>query len=216
MSEPQAVGTERVGEAAVYVVSYVEVMPPAMGEAAALLRQYREMSRTDAGHGRLEVLQQHGRRGHVAIVEQWQDQQTFTAHAMAAHTRHFREQLRPLCTSPYDERLHHGLARGAPLTASTTDATYVLTHADAVPPAKDDAVALLLQLAETSRTESGNVRFEVWQQHSRPNHLTVVEIWQNQEAFDAHAMAAHTRHFREQFQPLSGSLYDERLYRALA
>ena len=28
-------------------------------------------------------------------------------------------------------------------------------------------------------------------------------------------MAAHTRQFREQFQPMSGSLYDERLYQAL-
>lgn len=28
-------------------------------------------------------------------------------------------------------------------------------------------------------------------------------------------MAAHTRRFREQFQPLTGSLYDERLYRTL-
>jgi hypothetical protein len=28
-------------------------------------------------------------------------------------------------------------------------------------------------------------------------------------------MAAHTRQFRQQFQPMSGSLYDERLYQAL-
>jgi hypothetical protein len=28
-------------------------------------------------------------------------------------------------------------------------------------------------------------------------------------------MAAHTRQFRDKFQPMSGSLYDERLYKAL-
>ena len=215
MSEPQAARTDSVSEAAVYVVSYVEVTPPSTGDAAALLRRYREVSRTDAGHMRLEVLQQYGRPGHFAIVERWQDQQAFEAHATAAHTRHVRERLRPLCASPYDERLHHGLAIDATLPSSTAGATYVLTHADAVPPAKDDALALLQQLAEMSRTERGNLRFEVLQQRNRPNHLTVVEIWQDQEALDAHVMAAHTRHFREQFQPLSGSLYDERLYQAL-
>ena len=42
-----------------------------------------------------------------------------------------------------------------------------------------------------------------------------MEIWQNQQTFEAHAMTVHTRQFREQFQPLSGSLYGERLYQAL-
>jgi quinol monooxygenase YgiN len=42
-----------------------------------------------------------------------------------------------------------------------------------------------------------------------------VEIWQDQQALDAHIMAAHTRQFRVAFQPMTGSLYDARLYRAL-
>jgi quinol monooxygenase YgiN len=74
---------------------------------------------------------------------------------------------------------------------------------------------LLKQLAEASRTDDGSVRFEVLQQGSRQNHFTLVEIWQDQQAFEAHVMAAHTKQFREKFQPLTGSLYDERLYRAL-
>lgn len=69
--------------------------------------------------------------------------------------------------------------------------------------------------AETSRKDAGNVRFEVWQQTSRQNHSTIVEVWQDQPAFEAHVRAGHTRQFREKFQPLSGSLYDERLYKAL-
>jgi quinol monooxygenase YgiN len=59
------------------------------------------------------------------------------------------------------------------------------------------------------------MRFEVLQQNSRQNHCTIVEVWRDQPALEAHAMAAHTRHFRDRFQPLSGSLYDERLYKAL-
>jgi quinol monooxygenase YgiN len=181
----------------------------------ALLKQYREASRKDAGNVRLEVLQQHGRPDHFALVEVWQDQQTFEAHGRAVHTTQLRDMLQPLRVSPYDERLHKGLAIGAVQAAYAVGTICVVTHADAIPPGKDEALALLQQLAEASRHEAGNVRFEVLQQHNRQNHCTLVEIWQDQQALETHAMAAHTQHFRDKFQPLSGSLYDERLYQAL-
>jgi len=186
-----------------------------MAEAATLLRNYRDMSRTDEGHVYVEVLQQGGRPDHFAIVETWQDQKVFEAHSSAAHTRAFHERLQPLRSSPYDERLHQGLAIGAMRASHVAGATYVVTHADAIPPAKDEAMALLQQLAEVSHGDDGSVHFEVLQQRSRPNHFTIVEIWQDQKALEAHVMAAHSRQFRERFQPMSGSLYDERLYQAL-
>jgi quinol monooxygenase YgiN len=210
-----AARADEASEAAVYVVSYIEVMPPAQGEAMTLLRQYREASRKEVGNVRLEVLQQSGRPDHFALVEVWQDQQTFEAHGRAAHTTHLRDKLQPLRISPFDERLHKGLAIGAMPAAGVAGAIYVVTHADAIPPGKDEALVLLKQLAEASRNDAGNVRFEVLQQSSRQNHCTIVEIWQDQQALEAHAMAAHTRQFRDKFQPLSGSLYDERLYKAL-
>jgi len=39
-----------------------------------------------------------------------------------------------------------------------------------------------------------------------------VEAWKDRNAFDAHGMAAHTRQFRDRLAPMSGALYDERLY----
>jgi quinol monooxygenase YgiN len=206
---------DEASEAVVYVVSYIEVMPPSTGEAITLFRQYREASRKESGNMRLEVLQQSGRPDHFALVEVWKDQQTFEAHGRAAHTTQLRDKLQPLRVSPQDERLHRGLAVGAMQTAHTASATYVVTHADAIPPGKDEALALLKQLAEASRNDTGNIRFEVLQQTNRQNHCTIVEIWQDQQTLEAHARAAHTRQFRDKFQPLSGSLYDERLYKAL-
>jgi quinol monooxygenase YgiN len=161
------------------------------------------------------VMQQRGRPDHFAILEVWPDQQAFDAHAVAAHTRQCHEQLRSLCVSLVDERLHSGLAIGSMSASQAAGATYVLTHADAIPPAKDEATRSLQRLAEASRKDEGNRRFEVLQQRGRQNHFTIVEIWQDQQAFDAHTMAAHTRQFRAQFQPLTGSLYDERLYQVL-
>jgi quinol monooxygenase YgiN len=109
MGEQQTARADEARDAAVYVVAYLEVRPPSTGEAAAVLRQYRAASRTDAGHGRLEVLQQSGRPDHFALVELWQDQKALEAHAMAAHTRQFREQFQPMSGSLYDERLYHAL-----------------------------------------------------------------------------------------------------------
>ncbi len=84
-----------------------------------------------------------------------------------------------------------------------------------IPPRKDDGAASLAQLAGNSRRDAGNLGFDVLQQTSRPNHFTVVEIWKDRPAFDAHGMAPHTRQFRGQLAPMSGALYDERLYVAL-
>jgi quinol monooxygenase YgiN len=39
-----------------------------------------------------------------------------------------------------------------------------------------------------------------------------VEAWKDRYAFDAHGMAGHTRQFRDRLAPMSGALYDERLY----
>jgi quinol monooxygenase YgiN len=215
MAEGHAGHANEASAAAVYVVAYVEVMPASATEAAVLLRRYGEASRADAGLMELEVLQQCGRPDHLAVVASWQDQPSFEAHGSAAHTRAMHESLQSLRSSPYDERLHRGFSLGAGVKTRVAGAIYVLTHADAIPPARDDAMVILNQLAEMSRHDEGCVRFDVLQQHSRLNHLTIVEIWRDQEALDAHVIAAHTREFRERFQPMSGSLYDERLYLAL-
>ena len=215
MGEQQTARTDETTDPAVYVVAYFEVVPPSTIEAAALLRQYRDASRTDAGLAGLEVLQQCARPDHFAIVETWQDQKSFETHGSAAHTRALHERLQALRSSPYDERLHQGFVLGAAPASRVAGAIYAVTHADAIRPAKNDAMVLLKQLAELSRHDDGARHFEVLQQRNRLNHFTIVEIWQDQKALEAHVIAAHTRQFRQQFQPMSGSLYDERLYQAL-
>ena len=92
---------------------------------------------------------------------------------------------------------------------------YVVTHVDVIPPRKDDGLAALKQLADAGRSSAGNVRFEVVQQTNRPNHFTVVEIWKDARAVEAHAMADATRRFRDALGPMSGALYDERMFKAV-
>jgi quinol monooxygenase YgiN len=209
----QAASPQNASGAAAYVVSYVEVMSSSIAEATTLFRQYREASRLDPGNLRIEVVQQTGRPDHFAVVELWRDESALDAHQRAVHTRQFRDGLERLRVSPYDERLHSGLTVARTSPAVAPGAIYVVTHADAIPTGKDEAVGLLTRWAEASRAESGNLRFEVLQQTSRQNHFTVVELWTDRRALESHAMSARARQFRDSFQVLSGALWDERLYR---
>jgi quinol monooxygenase YgiN len=164
---------------------------------------------------RLETLQQRGRPDHFAVIEVWSDQKSLDAHQAAPQTKQFREKLLRLQVSPYDERPHKGFDVGPTSNVAAPGALYVVTHADAIPTGKDDAAGYLKALAEASRKENSNVRFEVLQQSSRLNHFTVVEIWKEPKGHDAHVTGAHTRQFRDNFQRTSGALYDERLYTAI-
>src|SRR5262245_878990 len=204
----------RADEGTIYTATYVEVMPPSTAQATGLLRQYRDASRKEEGAVRIEVLQRMDRPNQFVVLAAWKSAKALEAHGASAPSRDLRARLAPLQASPNDERVHQALAVGA-VGPDASAAVFVVTHVDVVPPRKDDSLPLLKQLATDSRVEAGNLRFDVVQQANRPNHFTVVEVWKDRGSFDAHIMAPHTRRFREQLGPMSGSLYDERLYALL-
>jgi quinol monooxygenase YgiN len=79
--------------------------------------------------------------------------------------------------------------------------------------APNPAVApMLSRLAADSRQEPGNLRFDVLQHTMRGNHFTVIETWRDQAALDAHVAAPHTRRYRDDILPLTGSPLDERVF----
>ena len=91
---------------------------------------------------------------------------------------------------------------------------YVVTHID-VAGNKDmvvEATQALEAFAADSQKDPGVVRFELLRQDDRLNHFTIVSVWQNREAFEAHSGAEHTKRFREKVQPMLGSPFDERLH----
>ena len=76
-------------------------------------------------------------------------------------------------------------------------------------------MAALKAMSVDTANDAGNISYEALQQANRGNHFTVIEAWTNRKALDAHAMAAHTRAFREKISPVAGALYDERIYKTL-
>jgi quinol monooxygenase YgiN len=197
------------------VVTYIEVTPPAEGDAANLLRALSRASRKEAGNLRYEILQSIGRPSQFAILEAWSDAKAFDAHRGGMAMKHFRDELNPLRVGYYDERPDTGIDI-APLSGpASKGAAYVIAHVDVTGQFKDDAIAMMKKLATDSRREPGSERFEVWQQNNRLNHFTVVEVWNDQPALDAHNRAGASREFRDKIGPMLGALYDDRRYGSL-
>jgi len=198
-----------------YVVTYLELRPEAAAQGAALLRDHRQATRRDDGNLRAEALRHATRAGQFVFLSAWRDQAAYDAHAASARAKQVREQLQALRNSPADDRFHVALSVGPLEDGAAARGPWAVTHVDVIPPRKDDAVGMLRQLGEASRKDAGNLRYEIVQQTNRPNHFTVIEAWSAREAFDAHGAAAHVREFRDRLQPMSGALYDERLFEAL-
>ena len=212
---PSTLGAQSRADApsdlAVYGVSYVEVMLSSRATATTALKQFRDASRKQEGCLRVDVFEQIGRPGHFAVIEAWRDQQAFDARGAAAQK--LLDTLQPIRVSDYDQRPYKVLSVASAPPAPNGQAISVVAHADFV--AAPQAPALLKRLAEASRREEGNVRFDVLQHVMRANHFTIVETWQNQKALDAHAAAAHTKQHREELHSITGSPLDERVYKAV-
>jgi quinol monooxygenase YgiN len=198
-----------------YVVTYVEAKPTSRDAAAALLKSYRDASRSAAGNLRCVVVRSAARPGQFVLASAWKDKAAWDAHMASQGAQAFREKIAALRNAPTDDRFHNALSVGPLDNPDARRAVYVVTHIDVIPPRKDDALVAIKALGEASRNADGNVRYEVVQQTNRPNHFTAFEVWRSREAFDAHGMSAHMREFRDRLGAMQGALYDERLYELL-
>jgi quinol monooxygenase YgiN len=229
-----------------FVVTYIEADPASAAKVAGLLKQQTAASRKDPGNLRAETLERIGRPNHFVLLEAWADSDARNAHAKAAHTVAFRKALQPYLYNPYDERPHVGLVAVDPgkVARPSGDTVYVVTHVDIIPPeqfapckrqVKETGPCgndLVIGLVNGSRKHTGVVRFDVLTQANRPNHMTIVEMWDSAQHQQAHEVTADVKNFRDSLSgivpgsgvaadplfvlnPMTGSLYDERLYKSI-
>ena len=91
------------------------------------------------------------------------------------------------------------------------DATvHVVGYVDAAPASRDQAAALLKELADAGRRD-GAMRFEVLQRTTESNQYLLLGVWKDQQTLDRHAASAETKRIRERLAPLLLSPIDERL-----
>jgi quinol monooxygenase YgiN len=209
---PVLLAAQAPTDATFYTVSYVDIAPASKPAAITAFKQYRDASRKDDGFVRYEFFEQVGRPGHFCLIETWANQKAFDSHLNATYTKDFRTKLDSIRLSDYDSRPYKTLSLTPNPTPANDRAIFVVTHVD-IGGQGTNAADLLKKLAETSRKEEGNLRFDVMQHAMRANHFTVIEEWQTQKAVDAHAAAAHTKQYRDGLAPIAGSPLDERLYK---
>jgi quinol monooxygenase YgiN len=195
-----------------WAITYIEVDPAQVEAARRLLARYRDAVK-DKGSLEFAVFEQMGRPNNFVIVEEWPSAKAREDNAAAAPSRELRAGLAPLLIAPYDERPHFALSTAR--KTGTDAAVHVVTHADFIPPKREEGSAEVRKLVEAGRGKAGNILFDALVQASRPNHLTIFECWKTAADREAHSAAAPTRAFRTATGPMSGSLYDERLYALL-
>ena len=74
------------------------------------------------------------------------------------------------------------------------------------------------QAVESGRRHGVHVNFNL---HRAPGYCVnppkeALDLWKDEKALDAHAIAEHTKKFRDTFGPFSGALFDERIYRSIS
>jgi quinol monooxygenase YgiN len=198
------------------IATYIDISPDCTAEGSALLTKYRATTVDEVGNGGVIVLHETSRQNRFVVVEAWDGETAFQAHEAAPQTLEFRARLRAIHNSPYDQRVHHTFAAGPGQAEKSKSLLYVVTHVDVPPPRKDETEVILTVEAAKSRTDEGNVRYDVFQQNApRTNHFTVLAVWKHEPAFISHQATSHTRQFRETLGPMLGAPYDERLYTLL-
>jgi quinol monooxygenase YgiN len=212
---PAGAATAVAQEVVAYGATYVEVAPGATSQGIALLKTLGTASRKEDGNLRFQVVQERDRPNRFVVIEAWKDQAALEGHRKGKPYAEFNEKLVPIRNAPLDERVHNALAAAANMPGPSRGAIWVVTHVDVPPPSKDACIAELKMLTDASRKDAGNLMFEVVQQSNRPNHFTVVEIWKDRKAFDAHGTAEHTRRFRANLGPMLGAPHDDRVYAAV-
>jgi len=206
---------ETDANAPVYVVGYISVAQASKPQAMNLLKQFRAACAKESGNLRCETVQRMEQQNEFAVLEIWKDAKSLQAHH-AGPGAQLARRLKPMLTSPYDERAHTALAAPAPHPPPTGRVVYAVTHVDIAPAGLSEATALFKLMADASRKDAGNGRFEVLQQTAPlSNQFTFVEIWSNKRLLENHQALPRTVQFREKLQPLMGTLYDERLFKVL-
>jgi quinol monooxygenase YgiN len=198
----------------VYIITYVEIAPNSAAEARKLILGYVADAKQAPGAVQIEALQRISDPSHFGLIEQWQSQSAKQAFAATEPVAKFRATLAPLQTAAYDERIHGALSVG-PLVPASGDPVVIMTHVDIIPTQVEPGTAKVKTFVEQGRSTAGNRRFDDLVQSNRKNHFTIVESWDAASDKSNWIATPVARTFRQELQPISGGLYDERAYKPL-
>jgi|SRR5215469_3481601 len=200
---------------AVYVTTFVEVLPGSVNAAANDLRDYRTATRREPGLLESDVYQEAGWPSRLFTNEVWQDMAAYDAHRNGAAQSMLAQRLKPIELGPVDARVHYAHFVSEKTQTPAAGSVFVLSHLDVTPPRLPELLELMKPLTENSASEPGAETYEIIRQGNMPNtgnHFRLFEVWSSEKAWEEHNMAAHTQAFRNGLAPLLGTPYDQRKY----
>jgi quinol monooxygenase YgiN len=198
----------------IYVVTYIEIAPSSAAEAKKLILGYVADARQAPGAVQIDALQRISDPSHFGLIELWKSPAEKQAFAVTDAVTKFRATLLPLQSAAYDERIHNALSVG-PTMPLSGDPVVLMTHVDIIPTQVEPGTAKVKAFVEAGRGTAGNRRFDDLVQANRKNHFTVVEAWDAASDKSNWIASPVARTFRQELQPISGGLYDERAYKLL-
>ena len=104
----------------------------------------------------------------------------------------------------------HGQAPPPAPPAVPDGVRYIVTYVEVMPSVQKDGATLVRQFRDAGRKETGNLRMEAGQRIGQPNHFVILEVWQDQAAFDGHAKGAAATQFHDKLKAIQNAPYDER------
>jgi quinol monooxygenase YgiN len=200
----------------VYALTTFDVSPSTTLETIALLTQYRDNARKQAGNISVDMLQEKGWLNRFAIHESWSNRSAYDANEKTPQMAALREGLKPLAGAPLDRRTHRPLSIGPTRNAGSDGAVYMVLFLDVFPPGLNPTLAAVKDAAVAARRGEGNLRYDVEQEGvGLGNHMIFYAAWRNRNDFDSYEKSDYARHLRDVVGPLLGSPYDDRLYALL-
>ena len=89
---------------------------------------------------------------------------------------------------------------------------YSVMYVEVLPTSRADGLVALTAYREATRQENGNLRCEVVSRVGQPHHFVILEVWQDQAAYDTHAKSETTTQTRGRLQAIRSAPLDERVH----
>jgi quinol monooxygenase YgiN len=95
-----------------YVITHLDVAPPAFPALQEMARPYFEDERDQHGFLGYAVLQNaEPRQNHLTAIEMWKDAAALSAQRATLEARQFRQSIAPILGALYDERQYYALSK---------------------------------------------------------------------------------------------------------
>ncbi len=205
--------------APIFVIVYLEVSPQVVAKTQVALSREARNARAHSGNLGFVALQRDGIATQFMMLSLWTDEASLQSYSRSATALAYRIALQQDLIGPYDERRNipvladDGRDRAA-LASPDALQRFAVTHIDLIPETLETGIRSARALASRSTAQPGTLTFDLLNQASRANHFASLGVWRTSEDLVHYKNQSFVRQFREQL-PLTGCIYDERIYHAI-